>query len=168
MRGPLGGHQEDSLYFWNIEGLKTELRGRPVPPADVLRYAAAILVIWTGSSLIPVESEVLDLADAAILGLIIVVTVLGLWIAYRANGGAHGTDLAGRYLALGWVIGLRLTALWLAIFVALALTVFVLAFWERELSDRALDVLAWAAVLVTEVVFYWRLAHHLATVRSAA
>jgi hypothetical protein len=143
------------------------LRERPVPPADVLRYAAAVLVIWSATSFIPVTNEAFDIADAAILVLIIVVTVLGLWIAYRANGGAHGTDLAGRYLALGWVIGLRLTALWLAIFVAMFLIVFVLAFWEREPSDWTLNMVAWASALLTEVVFYWRLAHHLATMRSA-
>jgi hypothetical protein len=156
------------MYFWNLEGLKAELRERPVPPAEVVRYATAILVTWSATSFVPFANDKFEIADGVLLILIVLVTVLGLWTGYRANGGAQGMDLAGRYLALGWVIGLRLMPLLLAFLIVVFVIVFVLALEGQEPSDRSIDAVAWATALVAEVVFYWRLTHHLGSLRGAA
>jgi multisubunit Na+/H+ antiporter MnhF subunit len=156
------------VYFWNVERLRADLRERPVPPVEVVRYAAAILVTWGATSFMPVADTEFRVGDGILLALTVLVTVVGLWTAYRANGGPHGIDLAGRFLALGWVIGLRLMVLCLALLVIMVVIVLVLAFRGQELSDRSIELSAWTMVLVVEIVFYWRLTHHLALVRGAA
>jgi hypothetical protein len=145
-----------------------ELRERPVPPVEVVKYSTAILVAWTATSFVPVADEEFRVADGILLVLTLLVTVVGLWAAYRANGGQQGTDLAGRFLAIGWVVGLRLMVLLLAFLVFVFVVVLVLAFREQELSDRSMELGGWVAALLAEIVFYWRLTHHLASVRGAA
>jgi hypothetical protein len=156
------------MYFWNLERLKAELRERAVPPAEVVRYAAALLVTWSATSFIPFANEKFTIADGVLLVLILIVTVLGLWTAYQANGGANGTDLAGRYLALGWVIGLRVLVLFVLGLGIVFVSVVVLMLLGREPSDQSLDALSWIIALLAEVFFYWRLTHHIGSLRGTA
>jgi hypothetical protein len=133
-----------------------------------VKYLTAILVAWTATSFVPVADEEFRTADGILLVLIVLVTVFGLWAAYRANGGQQGTDLAGRFLAIGWVVGIRLMALMLTLLAFAFVLVMVLAFREQELSDRSIEMGGWVTALLAEMLFYWRLTHHLASVRGAA
>ena len=156
------------MYFWNIERLKAELRERPVPPVEVVRYSTAIVLTSSVAYYVPVPDQELRVADGILIVISVFVTAFGLWAAYRANGGPNGTDLAGRFLAVGWVIGLRLAVLLLAFMVVVFGIIMVQAFREHELSGRSIELTAWVTAVLTEIVFYWRLTHHLALVRGAA
>jgi hypothetical protein len=95
------------------------------------------------------------------------IVVLGLRAAYKANGGAEGPDFAGRLLALGWVLGVRLIVLWLVLFTFLMVLVIVGAAANREPSDFIIAASAVTFVLLASVVFFWRLAHHLKDLTGA-
>jgi 4-amino-4-deoxy-L-arabinose transferase-like glycosyltransferase len=110
---------------------------------------------------IPAEAPEFDGLQVASMVASILIVVLGLRAAYKANGGAQGPDLAGRLLALGWVLGVRLIVLWLGFFVVLIVWVFVGAAADREPSDLVITATAVAFTLLASVVYFWRLAHHL-------
>lgn len=156
------------MYFWRIDRLKSELRDREVPARDVLGYVTAFLVLWTVPQILPTGEASISGTDVALMVVLILITVGGLWAAYRANGGAEGRDFAGRLLAIGWVLGLRLMALWM---VCLPL-LFIIAFATGGIKDTPSDLAilggAWTFMLITSLVFYWRLLHHLGDVRRAA
>ena len=97
----------------------------------------------------------------------VIILVGGLRLAYRVNGGAEGPDLAGRFLSIAWVIGLRLMVLWLAFFAMVFIVAGVAAAVNRELSDSAIGIIAWSFAMMASLIFFWRLAHHLRDVSRA-
>ncbi len=116
---------------------------------------------------IPAEDSDFDGWQVASMVASILIVVLGLRGAYKANGGAEGPDLAGRLLALGWVLGVRLIVLWLVLFMVPVVLVLVGAAADREPSDLVITATAVSAVLLASVIFFWRLAHHLKDLRVA-
>jgi hypothetical protein len=127
----------------------------------VVAYASAHLAFWTLGTLIPAgHSEVSRGQVAAVLGVVLIL-IAGLQAAYRANGGAVGRDLAGRLLALGWVIGMRMILLWLALILLVMVLAIAAAATRRELSGPTLEISAAVVILLANLVFFWRLAHHL-------
>jgi RsiW-degrading membrane proteinase PrsW (M82 family) len=162
---------EDSLYFWRIDRLKDELRLRDLPAREVLAYVTAHVVLWTSAWFVPAEETVVtgpDVAlDVALMVMSVIIPVVGLWAAYRANGGAEGRDFAGRLLAVGWVLGLRLLVLWAACFALVFILGVAAAAAKREIADPVITSLAWGVTFAASVVFFWRLAYHLRSVRRA-
>jgi hypothetical protein len=127
----------------------------------------AHVTLWTVATIIPTgepelrPNEMVPLSIAALL-----TVVVGLWVAYRANGGDEGRDLAGRLLALSWVLGLRVLALLFCGIVLAGLSLAVSATMaSREISHTAIDAAAWTLGLSYVLVFFWRLAHHLRDLR---
>lgn len=115
---------------------------------------------------IPAEATVFTGRQAALMVVSVLVLVVGLWAAYQANGGAEGRDFAGRLLAVGWVLGLRLMVLWVACFVLLfCIAVVLAAAANRAIPDSVIVAAAWGFALVTSLVFFWRSVHHLRDVR---
>jgi hypothetical protein len=159
------------VYFWRIEHLKRDLRSREVPARDVLGYVTALLVVYTLPSTFPAGDISLTASDYALMAVSIAITVGGLWAAYRVNGGADGHDFAGRLLAIGWVVGLRLLVIWMACASLLLPAAFIIAFATdaapRRPSDWAIRAAAWTFMVGSGLVFYWRLIHHLRDVRRA-
>jgi hypothetical protein len=155
------------VYFWRIDRLKNELRAREVPARDVLGYATALLIVSTLPNFLPTGETSLTRTDVALIVVLILITVCGLWAAYRANGGAEGRDFAGRLLAIGWVLGLRLMVLWMVSLPLLFIIALATGAVKDKASDSAIRGSAWTFMLITSLVFYWRLTHHLRDVRGA-
>jgi hypothetical protein len=151
------------VYFWRIDRLKSELAVHDLAPQGVCAYATAHVVLWSLATLAPTEEAPLSTREEVALILSsLVIIVLGLWAAFRANGADVGRDLAGRLLALSWVIGVRLMAVLLGCFAAIFIAAVLLALvTEREIPDIAIKSFAWAFAVGTNIVFFWRLAHHL-------
>jgi hypothetical protein len=116
---------------------------------------------------VPAEETVFTAREAVLMAASVVILVGGMRLAYRANGGAEGIDLAGRFLSIAWVIGLRLMLLWLAFFAMVFMVAGVAAAFGRELSDSAIGIVAWSFALMASLIFFWRLAHHLRDVSRA-
>jgi hypothetical protein len=147
-----------------------------VPPRQVTGYALAHLLLWTLSTsllaFIPAEDTTTFTADFVvfILGSVLI-SIVGLWAAYRSNGGDSGRDLAGRLLALGWVLGLRFMLLWFVLFTVLLFVVVGVAMARQEdpetaeVSGPLMEWVASGTALLASVLFFWRLAHHLKALR---
>lgn len=160
------------MYFWRIDRLKSELKARDVAPRDILGYVLAYMLLMNLLSLavyLPSEGTAFTWRDAAFVLASVAILVLGLFATYRANGGAQGRDLAGRLLALSWVLGLRLVALFLPLFTALMIVLIVTA--PQPIGQKppatSLGVLL-GFVLLMNACFFWRLAHHLREVNREA
>jgi uncharacterized membrane protein len=164
------------MYFWRIKRLKDELRAGDVPPRQVTGYALAHLLLWTLSTsllaFIPAEEPNTLTADFGvfILGSAII-SIVGLWAAYRSNGGDSGRDLAGRLFALGWVLGLRFMLFWFVLFTILLLVMVGVTMAQQgdqetaEVSGPLVEWVASGTMLLASVLFFWRLAHHLKDVQ---
>jgi hypothetical protein len=93
-----------------------------------------------------------------------VFAVAGVYYCYKRNGGAAGERFAERYLAVGWVAGMRvalgIVVVVLACVVGLAFTDRGLAWLEDSQVAASIDV----GVLTVTALVYWRMGIHLADV----
>jgi uncharacterized membrane-anchored protein YitT (DUF2179 family) len=157
------------MYFWNITRLKADLRAAPLPSREVLRYGLAYIAIWAVGWLLPQGDAAQKFEPGpALLWVLVGTTAVGLWVAYQANGGAAGTDLAARILSLFWVIGIRLMAGCMIVGTLLLLAFLAYAYalhGAPDLDPRRAMVALIGFVFVTQVIGYWRLARHLADLR---
>jgi hypothetical protein len=93
---------------------------------------------------------------AAVLGQFSV-SAIGVWRCYLANGGRAGHRFAERFIALGWVVGVRLFLLVGAIFAVLFLL-------RMKLE---IPWVAAGAVLFT-AIYFWRVWTHISWVAQHA
>jgi hypothetical protein len=167
------------MYFWRIKSLKEELRRGPLPPRSAFAYVLATFLLFQLMAGVPGLWNV-DPADITswtwvAFGLTAIVLVLGMYAAYQANGGAAGEDFAARYLALGWVLGLRILVFGIGALILVAVASVLVAIMqgavtpEGDLPDEILP--AWLTDLFSvalAVVFYWRLVHHFRSLAAPA
>jgi hypothetical protein len=162
------------MVFWRVGELKRQLRSGPLPQRAAFVYALLIWILWEAVAGAP---RVLDVSVdpvtsrhwAMYLGGIATIAV-GIYAAYRANGGSRGRDFAARFLALAFVVGVR-------VFVLVILPVmFVLALVAEAIDARSpgfrtsstfLWIQATVAFVLAYVFFAARLVAHFRDVATA-
>jgi hypothetical protein len=155
------------MYFWRLQQLKAELRRGPLAARPAFGYLIATLIVLTTSveltAVYPPESygahdATLGLGSALLL-------IAGTYGAYRANGGADGLDFAGRYVALTWVLGVRLLVfgapigLLIAVLLGLALAIASPSILESSAFwgwTGTVLLLGWNVLLVLRLVHHFR------------
>jgi hypothetical protein len=161
------------MYFWRIERLKRDLARQPLSARAALGYVLAILLILAVgvevTALWPPEEYAAHDAVLAIGNALLMVA--GTYGAYRANGNATGPDFIARYVAITWVVGIRLTVFGVPIMLA---AVVVLGVVLAVASPASLDsdmLWGWTAtafVLAWNAWFYVRVIHHIRALASAS
>lgn len=161
------------MYFWRIEALKAQLRRGQLDQRQAFGYVLATFLLYAAVSEVPDfwngETEPAHGLDwLAYAGHLLLLGAGTCW-AFRANGSRLGADFAARYLAIGWVVGIRFVALFLAL--ALGALLLLIATGVAtgvigEPSDATLDWGVFLLGLTGEAVFYWRVAHHIRDVAT--
>ena len=152
------------MEFFRLKRLKATLLRGPLPPSDTAKYLAASAALCS-VALIPSPGDVLShwtlLAYPAL-------ALLGVYYCYRRNGGAVGDRFAERYIAIGWVVGLRVTVV-VFLLTALGLVAFTVvrgfdgSWLEHPAATHVVDV----GTLGVVAVVYWRMGVQLADVHRA-
>ncbi len=94
----------DSMYFINIKKLKEDIIEKRFSEKDRFIYILLFVMldtIFLEFNIFPIEE--LSIVDYASSIMTIVVTFLGTYFIYKANGGADGDDFAGKYFSITWV-----------------------------------------------------------------
>jgi hypothetical protein len=137
--------------------LREELSRGPLRPGDVAVY----VFLASGVSMPLFYSEAIndDLGElAASLGAVlgqIVISAYGVWRCYHANGGSSGQYFAETFIALAWVVGVRVFLVALIPFGALLIL-------AQDLPSAITEVL----VLGFTVIYFWRIWVHIGWVRQ--
>ena len=152
------------MEFLRIRRLTADLARRPLSAPDTAKYLAAqgallsILFIPT-----PAEAP----ADWPFL-VYPLLALLGVYYCYRRNGGAVGERFAERYLAVDWVVGLRVglaaVAVLIAFIVGFAFTSGELGWLEDARFARGIDLGGLGLIALV----YWRMGVHLARIHCAS
>ncbi|MDO8530289.1 MAG: hypothetical protein Q7S10_02700 [bacterium] len=106
------------MYFWKIEKLKNDLIEHPLSESEAFKYLFANVILYSLGAIPSAESNVWDVYSAIAA---IAITIFGIIYAYKCNMGASGKNFLQKYLAIGWVVGVR----WLAL---IALPVLIIYF----------------------------------------
>jgi hypothetical protein len=97
------------LYFWRLENLKGRLMQSPLSDREALPYLIAFTASTGLATLLPPENYTGWDLLAVLIG--VGLAILGPMWVYRQNGGDAGTQLLQRFLAIGWVVLIRMLAL---------------------------------------------------------
>ncbi|MEW5919153.1 MAG: hypothetical protein AB1762_22310 [Gemmatimonadota bacterium] len=159
------------MYFWRIDPLRDQLAATNLPARDALGYVIgtfSLYALFIELSAYTAPEQVTPWDGLTSL-ITIAIALIGPILAYRANGGPAGRDFTARFLALGWVLGIRFLAvvgtLLVAFYLLLGLAAGVFG------SDPSQQFHSWLAplqVVVFSLLYYWRLAIHMARVRLAS
>lgn len=156
------------MFFWNVSALKQQLAAGALAPRAALKYVLAFMiavsVIVEFGMRYALPATAMDNV-AAFANLIII--IFGTLLVYSANGGDAGMDFLGRYVALSWVLGVR-------VFVGLiALMAAAVAYFEVTAPGSTdgpgpIDTVNAIIAVLANGVLYWRLAVHIRQVAFAA
>jgi len=142
------------MYFWRIKDLKADFIAGKVTEKSLLGYLVAYTIL-VGLAMIPLsETNQFDVFSALI---VIPVSVMGILYAYSSNGGDSGSEFLAKYIAIGWVVTVRLIAVILPL--ALAAGIF--------LGISGLDIpeetTMWDVLITTVITafYFWRIAVHI-------
>lgn len=156
--------------IWNLARLKQNLAERRVPEHHGFIYLLlnGFLILLSGTSFL--YSDAPDAWDHVDSGLYLVTFLLGTLYLYARNGGREGQDFLLRFFALTWVFGLRFVVL-LILPVSLIVIpgLYFLQDWLLLPEEFPLeDILSLVLGILLEIVYYWRLGHHLRDVSERA
>ncbi|USH04542.1 hypothetical protein K6Q96_22730 [Grimontia kaedaensis] len=140
------------MYFWNIEALKNNIKQGVFSEKDRFSYVLIYIVLGLfGTSFgayFPMESSNLwDKVDD--FGLL-VITIVGTFFAYKANGGDKGTDFLGRYFSINFVVSLRLLPWLIPMLVGLGIYYSYAFPLEEDIVTTPFEVIlfqAWIALI---------------------
>jgi hypothetical protein len=145
------------MYFWKVEELKKKLAAGPLTEREALPYLVLFMATAAATPLTTVDPfNSWDYVETAAS---IALVIFGTIYAYRCNGGAAGSNFLQRFLAIGWVVVVRL----IAMFVLPAS--FVLAVFVEESNTT------WQAalmVIIGEAIYFERIGNHMRSVAGAA
>jgi len=151
------------MYFWNIESLKRDLVFDGLGDRESFLYVLWLGLVTAALYAIPFgEQNVWDHIDSAVG---IVAIGVGTYWVYRCNGGAEGSEFLARWVSLSWVFGIRFTVV--AIVVAVALVAGIELLFPGTIREESTPVESVGVALV-EIVYYWRLGHHVSAVSSVS
>jgi hypothetical protein len=162
------------MYFWRIEALKADLRRGALDQRSAFAYLVATFLLYAVAAEVPGMlnaqiGPVRGLDWLAILSHLFFVGAGTYW-AFRVNGGPLGTDFAVRYLAIGWVVGIRVMALLLLAVGILATFILIGTLTEflGEPSERVWHLVGLLLGVGFDAILYWRLAHHIRNVATTS
>jgi hypothetical protein len=155
------------MVFWRIGELKRQLRRGPLPQRWAFGYVAITWVLWEILAGAPgawnSNTDPATTRDWLVYLAGVLTVAIGTYAAYQANGGSAGRDFAARFVALGFVVGLRVLVLLvipaMVLFAALGSTAETR--WPRIQENEAF---AWfkslLLLVLSYVIFAARLVSH--------
>ena len=147
------------MQAFRYNAVKEKLRTRTLTDREALPYLLSMFVFAASAVVFPVPLGS-DLWDRINQGGTILLAILGLLYSYRQNGGAHGHDLALKYIVLGEIAVARCFAVSIPLGIALI--------WlgtQLGLRDRTMGWYDTSLWLLFQVVAYQRLGRHIADTR---
>ncbi len=151
------------LFIWNTNRLARQLRNRPLDSNTAFLYFASWLVFATAVSYYSIyllgPPDLVSILEG-VIGVLI--TALGLWKCYVANGGSSGQQLLERFVSLSLPIAIKLRLLFEAVYWSMY---FVYPRLAATLSDAdyelnwRLGYLVMALMLLT--AWFWRVRYWL-------
>ena len=154
------------MYWWNIKELKKTLATTGLSQKSCFLYALIMSVLyavmWDISIYLNFSETVSIWTYIESLGTL-VITVVGFYAFYKANGGNEGKALLERNMSIGFVVLIRTLPLLLALMIALAVYYWNIEEEEVSASDTAVDT---ATILFYEAFIFYRMVVHVRDVAN--
>ena len=159
------------MRFFSLSKVKNDISSGALSEQETFRYAIAWFIVFAVTSF-PAEQEGVSSASSVYWLVVYVANIWGMAKSFVANGGAKGRDFLGRFLALGWVLGIRGLIVILPAYIAFCFLLGASMAMTGLLQGVADQVVAEYALYVSLAVYllwyYSRLCANLRELRAAA
>lgn len=154
------------MYIWKIDRLNEDLVAEEISEREKFKYLIACAVLYL-ITIYPFSGPISDpnIYDRWSEVRVAVVTLFGLFLIYKCNGGDNGRDLLIRYLSISWVVFIRMIVL-LMLPTAIALFV-VQEIYMGGVPDETTSI-DFAYMTVIEIVYVFWVAKHINRVARAS
>jgi len=153
------------VFFWNVNRLKAQLRTERLSESEGFKYLLATFAfISVMSTVALVSAEPLSTAELTAAFASTAILFVGLYACYAVNGGSAGFDFVNRYLALGWVVGIRVFVVSAAVFFVIGVVVTFANPTAAE-SSPFWDTAGAIFTVALPSISLWRIAVHIGDLR---
>jgi hypothetical protein len=156
------------MYFIKYQPLKEKLRTRSLSDREALPYFIIYVVGVALSGAFPMESEY-KLWDWISVSLSVLLTIGGVFYAYRENGGDAGYDLILKYIVIGWIVSIRfflIIFIPLVLFITLDETIGLVSWDATESNWDVIQPYFISVIFITVAIYYQRIGMHIRDTRS--
>lgn len=157
------------MYFWDSRQLAVDLRNDAVPAATMRNYFIALLIIGAPSVFLSLaDGQKPDVWDGINTVGYLIIVILGIMYAYRANGGDQGTRFIEKSVAL--LLPLTIQSFALALVLAAVVYFAESALASRLSADGKVLMEGMSSTLFAfglHAWVLWRLVVHLRDMRNA-
>ena len=148
------------MYFINIKQLKQDIINKDFTEKDRFIYAFIYIVIYSIFSELSflgiIENENMPMISDYMTSIgTVLITIIGTYFLYKANGGNDGEDFLGRYFSITWVMVIRLLPLILIMLVGLIIT----NTYSLIDSDVLDIVFVFFGLLYDSLIYYYSYGH---------
>ena len=157
------------MRFFSLSKVKNDISSGALGEQETFKYMIAWFIVFCLASF-PASPEGASAASYVFWLVSSVVNIWGIKKSYAANGGARGSNFIGRFLALGWVLGIRGLIVFIPAFVLLCVLLGVLIAMAGVLQNGVEQVVAEYALFGSLIVYmawyYSRLCTNLRELRA--
>jgi hypothetical protein len=157
------------MRFFSLSKVKNDISSGALGEQETFKYMIAWFIVFCLASF-PASPEGASAASYVFWLVSSVVNIWGIKKSYAANGGARGSNFIGRFLALGWVLGIRGLIVFIPAFVLLCALLGVLIAMAGVLQNGVEQVVAEYALFGSLIVYmawyYSRLCANLRELRA--
>jgi hypothetical protein len=158
------------MYWWNVSKLAEDFREGRVEEKERFKYYLATSILWTlATQPFLYYGSTFRIADLISAAATVTVTIVGIFLCYRANKNGDHTDFIGRMVCLAWPIGIKLAVLFLPVLVVFVV-VFGIAVFRTGPDSDALNYATVGAIIggaLFTIWFYWLLYKYVTLIAHA-
>jgi hypothetical protein len=157
-----------AIHWWRTDRLVTQLVNAPLSSRDMVNYFVAATTfdtvaiywgLWVGAN----RNWALLFEGVVVL----IIAIVGIRECFVANGGADGENFLARFFAISVPVSVKLG---LAGFIVTQSAYFGLRGAESsttiDVFEFGYHIFSFLVVTAFPFVFYWRIAHHLRTLKA--
>lgn len=143
------------MYIWKIDKLSAQLMSGDLEESESFKYLMASTILY---ALATIQYDMPNDFDTLAAIISVFISAGGLWFIYKCNGGKNGKNIIQRYLAIGWVVFVRLFVLFLLPAV-IAMTVTQEIYFGGAPEETSIAM--FTLMLVSEVIYIIWVAKHI-------
>ena len=144
------------MYFWKTHLLVEALKKKTIEPSELKNYYLFSSLFYSACYYIALLAPATNLAALAVEAIgILTITVFGLNMAFKANGGSNGANFLEKIVSLSFPLVIK-------VFVSGIALGFLLAILKTlGFSNLQTEWLTSISIIFIQAVFFWRLAFHI-------
>lgn len=155
------------ITLFKIEKLKEQIKNGQLSEKDKFIYFFLYVIIDSILyELLSYDAQLIlnpTIWDYSHSIIVILITIIGTYIAYKSNGGSNGVDFLGRYFSIGFVVMIR----FFVFLIPSCLILFILYFinFGEDESNNELITFLYKITLVS--FYYWFLYKHISEIKNS-